>query len=113
MTRDDPFADVRPTGWLLERLKNVSNPRKHRWNAYLRACAKIPKSSPLHGCTSWKKINDRRGVLIEKYIRLKEPKDAEYLALQKVADEAFCGSLVVQNFLLSRLVRRLKATKSL
>lgn len=102
------YAAVFPKGWLGDRLHNVSNPRRHRWNIYLRACKRIPKSSPVHGCTDWKKINHRRHTLIEKFINEDIPKDAEYLALQEIAGVAFCSSTVVQNFLLARILRRLK-----
>ncbi len=91
-------------------LWRVYTSRKLRWNAYVRACRKIPKSSPVHGLLSWKRINDRRHDLIQaayksrKKDRLDE--DPEFRALQAVP----CGeaSTIVQNFLLARLLRRLE-----
>lgn len=114
---EDLFSAVRPMGWLGERLKNVSNPRKRRWNAYVRACRRIPKSSPVYGTTSWDKINHRRHQLIDRemaaYAKTKKPwseftHSAELDALQDVAGEICCGPTVAQNFLMSRFVRRLK-----
>jgi len=102
----DLFSAVRPTGWLYERLVNISNPRKHRWNKYLRACRAIPATSPVAGSTSWDKINDRRCNLIENRATRNEQ---EFRALQNVADAVKAPHLVAQNFLLARVLRRLKA----
>lgn len=114
----DLFSAVRPKGWLGERLKNISNPRKRRWKSYVRACRKIPKTSPVHGTTSWKKINDRRHELIVKEIaehkKTGKPwtemeHSKELAALQKVCGELCCGPTVASNFLMARLLRRLRA----
>lgn len=102
----DLFSAVRPTGWLYERLVNISNPRKHRWNKYLRACRAIPSTSPVAGSTSWDKINDRRCDLIQ---NRKGRDEIEFRALQNVAGAVKSPSLVAQTFLLARVVRRLKA----
>jgi hypothetical protein len=102
----DLFSAVRPTGWMYERLVNISNPRKHRWNKYLRACRAIPETSPVAGSTSWDKINDRRCNLIENRATRNEQ---EFRALQNVAGAVKAPHLVAQNFLLARVLRRLKA----
>lgn len=112
----DLFSAVRPRGWLGERLKNISNPRKWRWKSYERACRRIPKSSPVHGTTSWKEINARRCALIEAEIMASKGKpfrrSEELQALQEVCDKVRAGNMVAQNFLLGRLLRKLKAENS-
>lgn len=108
----DIYAEVRPTGWLAGVLSRVGNPRKHRWNAYLRACRAIPKGSPVAGSTSFKKINARRCKLIPREILAHTARpfkrSAELEALQKAVGEWLCGPLVVSNFLSARLLRRLQ-----
>lgn len=102
--------DVTPKGWLGERLKNISNVKKRRWNIYLRACKKIPKFSPVYGSTSFKKINKRRHNLISKdfLLGLNPEERVEYEALQTVAGTVFIGPTIARNFILARLERRLK-----
>jgi hypothetical protein len=104
----DPYAAVRPKpGSLLDRcLQSISNPRKHRWNAYLRACRAIPKDSPVAGSTSWERINARRMHLID-CDPCGEVYDPEFEALQRVANEYGTADLAAHCFLLARLVRRL------
>jgi len=110
----DLFSAVRPTGWIGKRLDAISG-RKYRWNKYLRACRAIPKTSPVAGSTSWKKINARRGHLISKELaaarkNLKQYSRSEELqALQDVAGAVIAAHLIAQNFLLARLLRKLKA----
>lgn len=118
-----PFGDVVVPGGFFDRLlKSIDRrPRKHRWNCYLRACKRIPKSSPLYGCTDWKKINARRGMLIDKDFqksiamgdawtpgtRTWFDTDTECIALQNVADAIVTSCEVAQSFRLRRTANRL------
>lgn len=120
----DLFAEVRPGGMLGRCLDAISNPRKHRWNAYLRACKRIPITSPIYGSTSFDKINGRRHELIAMMFKREDGKtdilpeyDAiksseEYQAVTNATSEWLCGGLVASNFLMGRLLRRLKAKVS-
>lgn len=117
MTPQEMFNDVRPkTGPLARALEAISNPRKRRWKSYERACRRIPKDSPIHGTTSWDKINDRRHALIDAEIKARGPfikgrkfkRSAELQALQDICGEVMAGSLVAQNFLMGRILRRLR-----
>lgn len=111
----DLFSEVWPGGLLGRCLESICNPRKHRWNAYLRACKRIPKGSPVHGSTSFARINDRRHELISemfadgsaKYDEIKA--SPEYQAVSLATSEWLCGPTVASNFLLGRLLRRLRA----
>lgn len=113
-THHDLFAEVRPKGILGLCLDAIANPRKHRWKAYLRACKSIPKESPVHGSTSFTRLNERRLALCEEMFAKegrtrKEVKESpEFQALQKATSEWLCGPTVASNFLLSRQLRRLK-----
>ena len=112
---DDLFSEVRPTGTLGKALDAIENPRKHRWNAYLRACRNIPASSPVHGSTSFKKLNDRRHELISEMFaadmaRESDVKDGpEYKAVSRATSAWHCGPMVASNFLMSRVLRRLES----
>lgn len=103
-------------GSFLDRVcRSVANPRKHRWNAYLRACRSIPKGSCCHGSTSFKKLNMRRAQLINKAFRINGPdtlKDnPEFKALQKATSAWLDAPMIVGSFVMSRRLRRL--TKAL
>lgn len=110
----DRFSEVRPSGVLGRMLENISNPRRHRWNAYLRACKRIPKTSPVYGSTSFNRLNERRHQLIfemyekEKRSSKEARESEEFKALQHATSQWLCGPLVAGNFLLSRLVRRME-----
>lgn len=120
----DLFAEVRPGGMLGRCLDAIGNHRKHRWNAYLRACKRIPKESPVYGSTSFEKINGRRHELIglmfsfedgetdttPEYDTIKSSE--EYQAVSKATSEWLCGPMVASNFLMGRLLRRLQAKVS-
>ncbi len=108
------FKAVYPKRGLLRRcLDALDNPRKHRWNAYVRACKAIPMSSPIYGTTSWKKINTRRGELIDKRFQKdggrSELEEIEFRALQKIAGQIGAPSLVPTNWLLGRIARRARS----
>lgn len=107
------FVDiVTPGGYWHQRLSNISNYRMHRWNAYVRACDRIPKTSPVYGSTSFATLNERRHHLIAKRFDGKGrnlDEDAEFKALQEATGEWLCGPIVAQNFILGRYLRRLKA----
>ena len=110
---NDPFADVRPTGLLGRCLDSISNPRKHRWKAYLRACERIPAGSPCHGSTSFTRLNGRRIAMINENIQQgsdweKLDSDPEYKALDEATSKATCGEMVASSFLLARKLRRLQ-----
>jgi hypothetical protein len=103
---------VVPGGWLDGLLRRVSNPRKWRWNAYLRACKRIPAGSPVAGTTAWKKINSRRHDLIVKKHGgggLLADEEKEFRSLQNVCGVFMCGGMVCQNLVMSRSLRRLRA----
>jgi len=103
------FKDCVKRGGFFERLLlKLSTSRRVRWNNYFRACKRIPKSSPVHGLTSWEKINNRRCWLIT---HRKNRSETEFRALQDVAGTVASASLVAQNFLLHRKLRRLKACR--
>ena len=110
----DLFSGVRPTGFLGRCLEAISNPRKHRWKAYLRACKRIPKSSPVYGSTSFDVLNNRRLDLCEEMFAKekksrKEVKESpEFQALQNATSQWLAGPRVAELFLLSRQLRRLK-----
>lgn len=115
-TVTDLYAEVRPKpGSLLDRcLAALANPRKHRWNAYLRACRAIPKDSPVAGSTSWKKINARRGELIDQHhaeyvFPIDGSESPELQALQAVAGAMVCRYHAASAFLMARVSRRLQA----
>lgn len=107
------YTGIKPGGFLERLLVSVATSRKMRWNCYYRACKRIPKTSPVHGTTSWKRINDRRGQLIDQELRAehqvgKFKRSEELQALQDVCGTIFTHGTIVQNFLLSRMLRRLK-----
>lgn len=107
----DWLGDVRPTGWLGDVLDRVGNPRRHRWQKYLRCCKAIPKESPVAGSTSFRVLNDRRHMLIDRASRT-DSYDAldcnpEYRALQKATSAWLCGPMVVSTFLMQRKYNRL------
>lgn len=113
---DDPYIHVRPKKGVLARAVHgiVSHPRKIRWNAYLRACRAIPKSSPVHGTCSWKRINRRRHQLIDRMFRdkretLPAKQQAEFEALQKVCGTVASAHAILTLWLSQRLMRRLLA----
>lgn len=114
LLRRDLFSEVRPSGLLGRCLDAISNPRKHRWNAYLRACKRIPKDSPVYGSTSFEKINTRRHALIDEMFADAETKSEEikrspeYVAVTRATREWLCGPMVASNFLMGRLLRRLQ-----
>lgn len=95
-----------PTGLLGRCLDSITNPRRHRWNRYLRACKKIPKDSPVYGSTSFQKINDRRHEIIREMLprgRRKEMKETpEYMALEDCAAAWACGQLTASRFIMRR-----------
>ena len=102
---------VVPGGWLDGLLRRVSNPRKHRWNAYLRACKRIPAGSPVAGSTSFQTLNSRRHDLIEKQFEgggLLANEKEEFQSLQKATSEWLCGGMVCDNLVLARVLRRLE-----
>ena len=110
----DLYEAVRPGGVLGRCLEAISNPRKHRWNAYLRACRAIPKDSPVYGSTSFRRINDRRHDLIvsmfgeNSSFREEVKESPEYQAVSK-ATMAWCnGPLIASTFLAARLLRRME-----
>lgn len=110
----DLFSGVRPLGFLGRCLDAISNPRKHRWKAYLRACKRIPKDSPVYGSTSFDVLNARRLDLCEEMFAKekrsrKEVKESpEFQALQNATSQWLAGPKVAELFLLSRELRRLK-----
>lgn len=110
-----PFEGVvQPGTWLAALLYRVSNPRKQRWNAFYRACKQIPASSPVHGVTSFDRLNERRLALIDKRRSgggRNATEEIEFKALQKVITQRLCGPTVVTNFILQRSLRRLRATR--
>ena len=113
------FDLVRPkTGVLARALQAIENPRKHRWKAFLRACRRIPKKSPVHGCTSFERLNARRLALIEamwshdQSHRRAAKESPEFKALQAATSEWLAGPRVAENFILSRYLRLLKRRHS-
>lgn len=107
------YHDVFPKGILGDMLESISNPRKHRWNRYLRACKAIPKDSPLSGSTTFQAINNRRHALISEAFKGKRDgssldTNAEYEALGKAVSAWLCGPDVAINFLLRRKLHRLR-----
>lgn len=98
-------AGVAPGGWLEALLVSVSNPRRIRWNSYLRACRAIPATSPIAGSTSWKAINARRHQLIDGRVRRNDP---EFRAIQAVASTVTTPGRIAQMFVLSRIQRRME-----
>jgi len=112
----DLFASVRPSpSSLLGRcLDSISNPRKHRWKKYLRACRRIPRESPVHGSTNFHVINARRHDLIdamyekEKRCRRAVKESPEYKALDEAVSAAVMGQVIASSFLLSRLLRKIQ-----
>ena len=92
-------------------LERVGNPRRHRWNAYLRACRAIPPSSPVHGSTDFKRLNERRLRMIAAARRRRKTpleKDPEFTALQRATAAWLRGPRVAQSFLLHRKLWRLE-----
>lgn len=112
MENTDLFAEVRPGGSLGKMLDSISNHRKHRWKAYLRACKKIPATSPVAGSTSFQRINGRRHELITEYHTREDYEglkaSLEYRAVSTATSQWLCGPLVAENFLLGRLLRRMQ-----
>ena len=108
----DFYAEVHPGGILGQMLDNIANPRKHRWNKYLRACKAIPKSSPVAGSTSFKRINQRRLEIIHAAFSRDDPaalaSDPEKLALSKAVDARCAATTAGSSFLMGRLLRRLQ-----
>lgn len=100
---------VVPGGFIDRLLRSVlSHPKKFQWASYFRSLKRIPKSSPVYGCRSWKKINERRHEVIEQHLgKPKSVKPAEFHALQGV-EVRFAG-MTVSMFLMSRFHRRLLA----
>lgn len=114
----DPTAPyngvVKPGSWLAARLDAVANPRRRIWNAFRRACRRIPKGTPCYRARSWKQIDDRRCQLIEEMhqrevkARKEVRESAEFKALQACASAYMHSNLVATNFCLGRYLRRLK-----
>ncbi|WP_395734108.1 hypothetical protein [Prosthecobacter sp.] len=108
------YSDLlpKPGTYLRRCLDSIRNPRRHRWNSYLRACKKIPLSSPVHGSTHFDLINQRRVAMITAAGRTQTwdtlDADPEFIALQNAASEWNCGQLIAGNFLNGRLLRRLE-----
>lgn len=99
-------AGLVPGGWIWQRLQNVArNPRRWRWNRFLRACKAIPAGSPVAGSTSWKRINARRIELIDRRVRRD---NREFLALQEVASAVVSPGRIAQHFIIGRNFRRLE-----
>ena len=100
-----------PSGWLGKALDRISNPKKHRWAKYIRACKQIPETSPLAGCTNFRRINKRRYELIDAAHasnRVGELKsDPEFQAMQKAVSAWICGPIVAANFLMRRELRKI------
>lgn len=110
--RSEPWLGVvAPGGWMDGLLRRVSNPRRSRWNKYLRLCKRIPAGSPVAGSTSLDKLEDRRCELIEKEFGgggRTVDEEVEFRVLQRATGVARTGGVVAMNLCLARQLRRFR-----